>query len=177
MSHSDFIDWKKVTKQIGSNFTCTSDNDEYSKNDTVNNELSAPGTEKKLTEIENANKKHPRSISIADLKIVKMIKGEPRVMYVKTSYKEKEFLKINVDGTKQTPTRLNRKQRQDETIKHKTSTSENQNKKKCEYKKKSLTEFKHIECLPAYPSKLEVEERKKLDILSLIKSNHIPKFY
>lgn len=70
MVHTDFGEWKDVAKNIGSNFTHS-------------NEV---GDE--------------QDIKIADIKIVQFYKNEPRVMNVKTSYKQDQFLKIKVDECK-----------------------------------------------------------------------------
>lgn len=109
MSHTDFFDLKELTKQIGSNFS-----------NTTNQE----------------------SIKLAEIKVIKVLKEEPGIIYIKTSYNQEQFMKINVNG-----------------------------------KKRNVVDIKNIQCNAAYGKKIVVADRKKSDILDLIKANHIPKFY
>ena len=151
LSHSDFLDWKIVTQQLGSNFTKVVEEEE--ENSTQENE-SIVGEEENLDRTmqdkrKPYNKARIQTIKIGDIKVLKVFKSEPRVLYVKTSYEHKEFMKIRVHDVKL----------------------------KRGGKKKKPIEVENIICPPAYSSKIPITQRKKADILDLIKGNYIPKFY
>lgn len=83
LSHTDFIDWKDVTKQVGSNFTMLLTEE--------------PAKCKKDNEEKRDNIQEENKIKIGDLKVAKVVKNEPRIMYIKTSYQQEEFKRIRVD--------------------------------------------------------------------------------
>lgn len=88
MCHSDFIDWVKVTEEIGKNFTKISKEDEEKLTKSKDATPPENNTEEKDS--------HPDKIKMCDIKVLKVVKNEPCVLFVKTSYEQKEFLKIEV---------------------------------------------------------------------------------
>lgn len=78
----------KVTEEIGKNFTKISKEDEEKLTKTKDATPPENNTEEKDS--------HPDKIKMCDIKVLKVVKNEPCVLFVKTSYEQKEFLKIEV---------------------------------------------------------------------------------
>ncbi|KAG8319796.1 hypothetical protein J6590_083775 [Homalodisca vitripennis] len=108
MCHSDFIDWKDVSKQIGHNFTAVHKEGEDNFEKLSYTPTDVSGKDNSVNENygqeESGKQKqgnlHSNDIKIADIKIVKVQKSDPRVLFVKTSYEEENFLKIDVNYNK-----------------------------------------------------------------------------
>lgn len=67
LGYEDFIDLKKLSQQIGSNYNKSSNNEQ---------------------------------IKTSDIKVIKVQKTDPGILFVKSSYEQKEYAQINVNNTR-----------------------------------------------------------------------------
>lgn len=105
--------------------------------------------QKKEKSKKSEKKVEENTIKFGDIRIVQVLKNEPRIIRVKKSYQEAHYLNI-VDETK-----LKRGQKKPPTS----------------------VDFSEIVKPPAYREKPSVSERKKTDISYLIFRNYIPQYY